>query len=159
MIPEEVEQEIEALPKVKVVTPSGKPTSIDDYDSFMQFLMLASLTAQAVKTRKLEETKVPTGVYSLNLAITDKAYTLTLERPWISFSLWNKVGSSPVRVAVNDPRNLDRDDVDPLAANEKVEVDMKYPVIREIYLRAETGGTATVRIRAKEGKWAPTPVG
>ncbi len=132
MIPEEVEQEIEALPKVKVVTPAGKPTSIDDYDNFMSFLMQAAGTHQLVKIRKLEETKVPTGVYSLNLAITDKEYKLTLERPWISFSLWNKKGSSPVRMAVNDPRDLDKDDIDPLDANEKVEVDMKYPVIREI---------------------------
>jgi hypothetical protein len=149
----------ESLKQVKVVDKSGKPVTIDDYDNFMQFLMQAAATAQLVKMRKLEETKIPTGVYSLNLAITDKVFTLTLERPWISFSLWNKKGSSPVRVAVNDLRDLDKDDVDPLDANEKVEVDMKYPVIREIYLRAETGGTATVRIRAKEGKWTPTPVG
>ena len=151
MLPSEIEQEIKAVstPQVKVVTPDGKPTSIDDYDSFMQFLMQAAATAQLVKLRKLEESKVPTGVKPIKMTIPDTVTKIQLHVPWISFSLIND-GTNGITVWVNSEEDPLQEGM--VAGSETYNCNMEYPVIRALYLKSESGTSNKVRIYGKVGK-------
>ena len=117
----------------------------------LSFIMQASMAAQMAKMRMLEESKVPTGSKSFKLTVTDSITELSvgLVEPWISFSLVND-GPSGVYVEVNEPGKL-LDKV-PVNSGETETVDMRYPIINIVYLQAESGGTAAVRIKAKTGK-------
>lgn len=137
-----------ALPKVQVIE-NGVPVSTERIDpSVMQFIMQAAQTSQLVRMRKLEESKIPTGIAALSRNVTDVTAEIGLYPAWISFSLVND-GPGAVTVWIND-------DPDPLyegmvASNEPLECDMKYPVIRAINIRAVAGTTAAVRIYGKKG--------
>ena len=105
--------------------------------------------AQLVKLRRLEESKIPTGVKPLKKTVTDSIMKLVLYPPWISFSLIND-GAGAITVWIND-------EVDPLvdsmiASGKTYNCDARYPVIKAVYLKAESGTTATVRIYGKEGR-------
>ena len=101
------------------------------------------------RSRKLEESKVPTGTKSLSLKVTDKTTKLNFGTPWISFTLLND-GTGSVNVEVNDEEKLLDECL--IARGESWETDMRYPVIREVYLKAAVGETANIRIKAKEGR-------
>lgn len=131
----------------QVVDEEGKPKTVDP--SVIRFIMQASATAQLVKLRKLEESKVPIGVKPLKYTVSDTTMEVQLGQPWISFSLIND-GTGALTIWVNDER-------DPLvegmvADGETYNCDMKYPIIHTLYLKAESGTTANVRIYGKEGK-------
>ena len=135
-------------PEVEIVE-QGKKKVIDP--AVMQFIMQASATAQLVKLRKLEESKVPVGVKPLKLTIPDTRTQVRLGRPWISFSLIND-GAGALTVWVND-------EGDPLvesmiASGETYKCDFEYPTITTLYLKAAPGTSASVRLYGKEGKRA-----
>jgi len=128
---------------------SGLPNkNIIDPNVMTSISQLGQL-GQLAKLRKLEESKVPTGTKSINMTVHDEPLQIRLSKPWISLSLTND-GPGAVIVEINDPANL-KDLVYHLI-NEMVNIDMKYPVIRSIWLQAAQGTTAIVRIIGKEGK-------
>jgi hypothetical protein len=136
---------------VPTVWQDGKQISPKaDYDEFMAFLMQASANAQLVKLRKLEESKVPIGDRSFSLTITDETTELWLDPPWISFALVNDSEDYGVQYAVNsEARFIYETYVRP---RETLKVDMKYSIIRVIYLKTEDGGSAAIRLFGVEGK-------
>ena len=132
------------------ITVNGQQSSQDRIDpNVAMFIMQAAQTAQLVKLRKLEESKIPTGVKSIILIVPDSTLGVSIYPSWISFSLRNE-GPGGIVVWINDSG-------DPLLhsnmvnSNDYFDSDMIYPVISKLYLRAESGTTATVRIFGKEG--------
>ena len=117
--------------------------------AILQFVMQASIAAQTAKMRKLEESKVPVGSKSYSATIPDTVTVVKLGEPWISFTLINDGGSS-VYVEVNSDEGLL--DKTPVKAGESYTYNAEYPIIHTLYLQAESGGTAAVRIKGKVGK-------
>ena len=138
-----------SVPNVEVIE-NGVPVPQERIDpNVAAFIMQAAATAQLVKLRKLEESKIPTGVKPIKMTIPDTITKLPLYPPWISFALLND-GTGAVTWWIND-------DSDPLmesmvASGESSSCDTKYPVIRILYLKAASGTTAAVRIYGKEGR-------
>jgi len=144
-----VDKSIIPKPEIEIIE-DGKVRSDERIDpSVMQFLMQAASTSQLVKLRKLEESKVPTGVKPLKRTVTDTIMKLPLYPPWISFSLIND-GAGALTVWVNDEADPFAESM--IANGESYECDAKYPVIKSIYLKAASGTTAAVRIYGKEGR-------
>ena len=109
---------------------------------------LATL-AQINKMRKLEESKVPTGVKPIKKTVTDTTMKLPLYPPWISFSLIND-GAGALTVWVNDEEDPLAESM--IASTKTFDCNMDYPIIKSIYLKAASGTTAAVRVYGKEGK-------
>ena len=117
-------------------------------DVMSAVVQLAQL-AQLTKIRKLEESKVPVGIKPLKRTVTDTIMELPLYPPWISFSLIND-GSNALTVWVNSEEDPLIEDM--IASGETYNLDAKYPIIRTLYLKSETGTSNQVRIYGKEGK-------
>lgn len=65
-----------SIPDTDIAEWARKIGSEDADDlAVLQFLMQSSATAQLVKLRKLEESKIPIGVYSLPLTVPDSLLT------------------------------------------------------------------------------------
>lgn len=141
---------VPTAPNIEVWQDGKQISPTADYDEFMAFLMQASANAQLVKMRKLEESKVPTGDRSFSLTITDETKELWLDPPWISFVLVNDSEDYGVQWAVNSEARFIYET--PVRPRETLPVDWKYSIIRVIYLRAEPGGTADIRLFGVEGK-------
>ena len=107
--------------------------------------------AQLARIRKLEESKIPTGIKPLKRTVTNETVEIGLSPPWISFSLVND-GASAISVWVNTEG--EPSDLDTIASGESYSLNMGYPVIQKLFLKSVSGGSATVRIYGKEGKKA-----
>lgn len=143
------------IPPNVEVTENGKPVSQERMDpNVASFIMAAAQAAQLVKLRKLEESKIPTGATMLRRTVTDSMTSLDLLPRWISFSLTND-GPGAITVWVNEIEWVDEradfllDGMIP--SGESLNVDMKFPVIHTLYLKANAGTNALVRIYGKEG--------
>ena len=138
-----------SIPSVEVVE-NGKPVSQERMDpAVISFIMQAASVAQLVKLRKLEESKIPTGVKPLRYTVTDTIKVLRLSIPWISFSLIND-GANAITVWINDEADPQIDGM--IGASETYTCNMDYPVIRALYLKSESGTSNAVRIYGKEGR-------
>ena len=137
----------EIAPKVEVIE-DGQSVSSERLDpAVAQFIMTAAQTAQLVKMRKLEESKVPTGTKSLKYTVTTNIIHVKLSPFWISLSLIND-GDSDVYISTTDEHDLS--DQVAVKKNETININMDYPVIKEIWLKSDD--SAAVRIHGKEGK-------
>ena len=138
-----------SIPQVEVIE-NGVPVPQERIDpNVASFIMAAAQTAQLVKLRKLEESKIPIGIKPLKITVTDTIMKIPLSPPWISFSITND-GTDGITVWVND-------ETDPLvegmvAGGETYNNNMDYPVIRSLYLKSEAGTSNAVRIYGKEGR-------
>lgn len=146
-MPEELQEEMRAMsaPKIEVVTRKGSPTSIDDYDSFMQFLMTAAMTSNLIKIRRLLEDDKSDQTIGYQVVITDQEMDLTLPRVCVSVSILN---TSPNNVLCwfnsteNSPHRLRQ--------NVPYQVDFKGHKLESIILRTQQAGvTAQVEIAVK----------
>ena len=140
---------ITTIPKVEVIQDGQQVSAEQVNPQVMQLIFQAASTTQLVKLRKLEESKVPIGTKPIKRTVTDTIMKLPLYPPWISFSLINGSGGA-LSVWIND-------ETDPLveamiAASETYSINMYYPIIRTLFLKAESGGSTEVRIYGKEGK-------
>lgn len=148
------EVDLKAMPNVKIATPDGKPTSIDDYDSFMQFLMTASMNAQLLKIRKYFDDRTSNGLIQTwgmdpdnPLTITDELVEIKLDFPAQSLSLFNDDNDSDsVYVWVND---LGRPKAT-VKGGEALNLNYETHKINYLYLQCAAGETADVRIVAKD---------
>jgi len=134
------------IPQVTVSTPDGKPASIDDYDSFMSFLMQASQLAQLTKIRKYFDDRTSIGgIQRFNPLVTDQLAVINVDYPAQSFSLHND-GPDTVTVWVNT-RLRPEATVD---NGETINVGFETHVIKHFYLQCDPTQTAAVRIVAKD---------
>lgn len=100
----------------------------------------------------MEQAKIPVAIKSMTIPVTDEKQTMDLSsNPWISFSFIND-GPGSLYFEVNQGYVSDES---PIKANESVAVDMKYPVIYLLTMKAEPGGTATLRLKAETGIKVP----
>lgn len=135
------------IPNIKVVGSDGEERVRPDV---IQFVTSLSQLTQMVKMRKMEESKIPSGLKSMQLTITDSLFTLDGIVPnWISFSIYN-AGNGDVYMRVNDLEGSIFNEA-PIPKFETIRVNLGYPVIHRLYLQSSTGTTATVRIHAEEG--------
>ena len=132
---------------IEVVDERGREVVRPDVVSF---IMQATATAQLVKLRKLEESKVPSGSKSIDYTVSDAGLVLRNDPPWISFSLAND-GPNGVFVEVGDPSPHALDD-GAVASGESYAFDAVYAVIERLDLRCSAGETAAIRIKAKVGR-------
>lgn len=116
--------------------------------SIAQFIAQMTTTSQLIKMRKLEESKIPIGIKTLRHPITDTLLRLILTPPWISLSLIND-GPGAITVWVNVKADSTLEGMIP--SGEVLNIDMGYPVIHTLYLKAEAGNNALARIYGKEG--------
>lgn len=139
------------IPNVEIVE-NGKPISQERMDpAVVQFIMQAAATAQLVKLRKLEESKIPTGASTYEWTITTTPMEIKLDRPWISFALIND-GSGDIKMRINTQEgDISRETT--VKNGGSIDWDFDFPIITKLFLVA-VSGTATVRVYAEEGKWA-----
>lgn len=138
------------LPEIEVVEKGETKTyPAQARPDVMAFLMQASMNAQLVRMRRLEESKVPTGIRQMELNVTESGIRLWLDPPWIAFTLTN-TGPDGVKFDVNEERLIYSEA--PVEKDETVNVDMHYPIIRRLYLVTEADESATVRIYATKGR-------
>ncbi len=139
-----------SVPNIEIIE-NGKPVSQERIDpSVISFIFQAASTAQLVKLRKLEESKIPTGAVSFEWTITTTTKRIDLGYPWISFSLHND-GPGNVRMRINTLRgDISRETT--IDSGEVISRDFNYPIVTRLYLVTESG-TAIVRVYAEEGKW------
>lgn len=96
----------------------------------------------------MEQSKIPVAVKSMTINLTDEKLTMELTpSPWISFSFIND-GPNNVYFEVNQGYVSDEA---PIKPNEAASVDMKYPAIYLLTMKAALGGTATLRLKAEVG--------
>ena len=141
------------IPNVEIAE-NGRPISQERIDpNVATFIMQSVQAAQLVKIRKLEETKVPIGTKSLKYTITDTVKQIDISPPWISLSMIND-GDSEVYISTNEDGEYDLLDQVPVKKNETFNLNLNFPVIGIIWLKATDGGSASVRIHGIEGKEA-----
>ena len=135
------------LPKIIEV---GKPVN-DDLNrmnpAIIQFVLQASMNANILKMRKLEESKIPVSVKTISMSIGTETVDFAVYPPWISFSLIND-GGSAMTAWINEPDEPQSASM--ITSAETLTIDMTYPVIKHLYMKS--AGTSVVRIYAKEGK-------
>lgn len=159
MIPKEIEQEIKTVsvpPPVPIVTPEGEPARIDDYDSFMQFLMLASIASNTRKTAKTvqalyDHAKDLEGIgltRLMELTITQKLQKCFLPETWqscaiINYGDPNDAEAEPtLYVRFN---SLYTDEI-PVNKGESINHDMKTHKLNRLYLRCGQGETTSIKV-------------
>jgi len=144
----------ESLKQVKTVDKNGKAVAIDDYDSFMQFLVQASQLAQIVKIRKYFDDRTSNGLIQTwgmdpdnPLTITDELKELKLDFPAQSVSLFNDDDDSDsVYAWVND---LSRPKAT-VKGGEALNLNYETHIINYIYLQCAADESTDVRIVAKD---------
>jgi hypothetical protein len=131
------------VPHVKVVDQKGAPASIDDYDSFMQFLMQASTNAQLSQIRKYFEDRTSKGkTQDLDLDVTDQLQRVDLLYKSQSIAL------------INDGPNVcgvwlqHRDTFHPLGVTEHYEVNYETHKLDVLWVQCNPGETARLRATA-----------
>ena len=138
-----------SIPKVEVIE-NGIPIPQERIDpNVASFIMMAAQTAQLVKLRKLEESKIPIGVKPIKKTVSDTIMKLPLYPPWISFTLSND-GGGDVLLRINKLQGGDKGAT--IDSDETYDFDGTYPIVKKIFLVTEVAGTtATIRIRGLEG--------
>ncbi len=156
MMPKDIEQ-IKALdvPYPPITTPDGKPTSIDDYDSFMQFLMLAAQTSQLTKIRKtldrvgeyIDDQTSEGWIQNFdNIPVTDAepSQEIRLDFPAQSISITND-GPALIWVEINKRFHTRRT----LLIRETLNLDFQTHKLERFFVQCPPTLTATFRGTAK----------
>lgn len=129
-------------PQIRV---SGGEERVDP--AVMNFIMQAAQASHLAKLRKLEESKIPTGDISLEVAISSRTIW-RFEDPLIAFSLTND-GDPSIYVTMNSGG--------PLASSATLKVDEiwnydgDFPYVNYLTLEP-VSGSPTIRLRARTGK-------
>lgn len=155
-MPEEVKEQLKALtmPQVEIVTREGKPASIDDYDSFMQFLMLASVASQAVKIRKYFDDRKSQGWIENfdNVVVTpvSPSQEIRLAVPAQAISITNDGvvpfnAAAVIWVEINERFNSRRT----LRPLETLNIDFETHKLERFFVQSAAGFTPTIRATAR----------
>jgi len=155
---EGIEKQIRELtkPKVEIVDHLGAPANIENYDSFMSFLMLTSINAQAAKIRKYLEDRESRGtIQNFDVLATSPfpSHELNVEPPAQSISLRND-GPPPgsprgvpgiLWIEWNE-RNSGKTILNP---TESCHIKFETHKLKRFYVGCPAGATAMVRAATK----------
>lgn len=137
-MPEQVE--VSNPPPVKIIM-DGKPvdtSAIDDYDSFMSYLMEASIAANTVRLRKLEEDRQSQGeIQPITLNVTETIEEIPVH-PSQSLYLENN-GPGQIFVTINSPNRTPT----PVPATRAVYFPFDNHIINSFCVWTAPGTTAT----------------
>lgn len=137
-----------SIPQVKIQDNWGNPANIDNYDGFMQFVMLAAIAGNINKIRKFIESRNEKGwTRSYVFQVTDRqvppgGFDFGVERA-LEIDVRND-GPAIVWVGLGD-----NDNPTPLRANESIKNQYSKPTVRILYLRCDNGQTSQVRATIK----------
>lgn len=136
------EIQVPTLPDLKIIK-DGKPvdtSAIDDYDSFMSFLMQASIAANIAKIRKYYEDRKSKGeIQNFVLPVTPTPQEVRCT-PSQSLYVVND-GPGQIFVTINA---LTRSST-PLLATEALSVDFETHEVERFYVWSAAGTIATAR--------------
>lgn len=135
------EVHLPSIPNVKIIK-DGKEvdtSAIDDYDSFMNFVMLASIASQAVKIRRHFDDRTSIGeTEPFDLDITPEPQEVKPYYPSQSMYLENH-GPGKIFVTLNSQNRRPT----PIEANREAYFPFENHVIRRFYVWSEPGTVAT----------------
>jgi hypothetical protein len=133
------------IPQVKVVDNSGNPASIDNYDGFMQFVMLAAVNGNLTRIRKvLEDQESEGGAMGYDVAATGRLFRQDFPKPCQSMTLIN-TGPNAVDVWINSTSNYPRR----IRVNQPLAINFGGHKLKCIYLQCGAGATANIEISVK----------
>ena len=135
---------LERLPQVEIV--GGGEERIDP--AVLNMITQLAQLGHLARLRRLEESKVPTGTWSLTRTVTRREKWV-LDYPLIAFTLTHDSGDD-----IYVEADLTEEHLPPvaLASGESWEHDAGYAVIRSLTWELAAGGTtATVTLRGKKG--------
>jgi hypothetical protein len=137
------EIQIPTLPDLKIIK-DGKQvdtSAIDNYDSFMTFLMTASIAANTAKLRRYQEDRTSKGK-TINFPLTITPTTEEVVCPYAAQSLYLvNDGPGQIFVAINA---LDGDPT-PLLVNEALDIEFETHKLERFYVWSAVGTVATAR--------------
>ena len=135
------EVHLPSIPNVKIIK-DGKEvdtSAIDDYDSFMNFLMLASIASQAVKIRRHFDDRTSKGeTEPFDLNITPEPQEVEPYYPCQSLYIENK-GPGQIFITINSQNRRPT----PIEANREVYFPFETHVIERFYVWSAPGTVAT----------------
>lgn len=138
-MPDEIE--VPTLPALKIIQ-DGKPvdtSAIDNYDSFMNFLMLASVAANTAKIKKYHEDRKSKGkTLNYDLTVTEVIQEVRCAYPCQTLYLEN-TGLNDVHVALNSLGT----GATPVAPNRSAYYEFETHVIEQFYVWTDPGVTST----------------
>ncbi len=141
------EVHLPSIPNVKIIK-DGKEvdtSAIDDYDSFMTFLMQAAATANVVKIRKHLDDRTSIGeAEPFDLDITPKPQEVEPYHPSQSLYLENH-GPGKIFVTINSQNRSPT----PIAATREVYFPFETHVIERFFVWSAPGTVATATAIAK----------
>jgi hypothetical protein len=145
-VPEEIQ--VPNLPDLKI-TRDGKPvdtSAIDNYDSFMAFLMQASIAANTVKIRKYYEDRKSIGrTPSFSIGVTPlPSQEVTCPQPCQSLYVENN-GPGQIFVCVNTTSDAST----PILPRRAVYFPFETHVIERFYVWSAAGTVATATVILK----------
>ena len=137
------------LPEKIVIEKDGKvvdTSAIDDYDSFMQFLMMASMASNMAKVREYFEDRTSNGYTQFwNPIITQVRQRWDLDYAAQSMSLLND-GPNNVWIWIN---NLERRRIT-VNNGENFNLDFERHKLRVFWAQCAPAQTATLRVACKD---------
>jgi hypothetical protein len=140
-MPEEIQ--VPTLPEVKVIQ-NGKPvdtSAIDNYDSFMAYLMAAAQTVHLAKIRRYLEDRASVGEgQNWQLSLTPTPQEIICAYPSQSLYIIND-GPGQIFVAINA---LGRTPT-PLLSTEALSIDFENHTLKRFYIWSAAGTVATAR--------------
>jgi len=137
------------VPKVEVVENGQVMPNARVDPNVASFIMQAAQAAQLVRLRKLQEAQIPVTVKPRKYTVGDTVTEIKLNPPWISFSLINAT-TAAITCWINDPNDPMQEGM--IEEGELYSVDLQWPKIHSVYIKAVAGGSSVVRIYGKEGK-------
>ena len=142
-----------AIPSVEVIENGERVPSERIDPAVASFIAQMAQTAQLVKIRALEESKVPKGSKFYPLTATPNLQQLDFPNPCISFALIND-GPGAIRVVTNRIEGAGLYGAIVLL-NETYGLDFRYPILYRLYYQTIVAATlAAVRLTVIEGSWA-----
>lgn len=146
-MPKEIQEALKEIPRPQIEVIDGatsKPTSIDNYDEFMNFLMTASLVGQVYKIRKYFEDRKSQGrIIGFDVPVALTLIEVVLPVLCQSISLIN-TGPNPVKVWLNNIGHTPRT----VRVNIPLNVNFETHELEKIYLQCDAG-TALAEIVVK----------
>jgi len=145
-VPDEIQ--VPTLPDLKIIK-NGKPvdtSAIDDYDSFMSFLMQASIAANTAKIRKYFEDRTSSGRTQNfpRLNITPTPQEVQCIHPSQSIYVVND-GPGQIFVSINALET----DATPLFMHDEMSDNFETHKLYRFYIWSTPGTVATARAKVK----------
>jgi len=138
-VPDEVQ--VPNLPDIEIIKDGKRvdTSAIDDYDSFMSFLMQASIAANTAKIRKYYDDRKSKGrILNFPLSITQNAEEIRCPYPCQTLYVENN-GPGQIFIAINSPEERPT----PIPATREAYFPFENHVIERFFVWSDPGTVAT----------------